>query len=316
MSCSPPKTAKPQWLAMKVPGGARYLDVKRRLKTLDLHTVCQSALCPNVGECWGGGTATILIMGDVCTRGCRFCAVKTGNPQGLLDAGEPERVATAIAELGLDYVVITSVDRDDLPDGGAVHFAATIRAVHEKAPNTHVEVLTPDFGGDETALQTLLESRPEVFAHNIECVRRLSPEVRDRRADYARSLGLLKAAKRLVPAILSKSSLMLGLGETEDDILATLHDLRAHEVDILTLGQYLQPSPRHLPVVRLLFARGIRGPGCAKPRPGLSLRGQRAFGAQQLPRRRAVRQRRFGRRTANPLNTRTPGPGGRHDLDL
>lgn len=250
MSCVPGKTKKPRWLSMKVPGGARYLDVKRRLKTLDLHTVCQSALCPNVGECWGGGTATIMIMGDVCTRGCRFCAVKTGNPQGALDASEPAHVATAIAELELDYVVLTSVDRDDLADGGAAHFAATVCAVHEKAPKAHVEVLTPDFGGDEAAIKLLIESAPDVFAHNIECVRRLSPNVRDRRADYDRSLGVLRAAKRLAPGRLTKSSVMLGLGETAEDLRATLSDLREQGVDILTLGQYLQPSPRHLPVER------------------------------------------------------------------
>lgn len=250
MPCVPGKTKKPHWLTMKVPGGARYLQVKRRLKTLDLHTVCQSALCPNVGECWGGGTATIMIMGDVCTRGCRFCAVKTGNPQGLLDAQEPLHVATAIAELELDYVVLTSVDRDDLPDGGAAHFAATVRAVREKAPKAHIEVLTPDFMGDPAALKMLVESGPDVFAHNIECVRRLSPSVRDRRADYDRSLGVLREVKRQAPAMLTKSSVMLGLGEMASELEATLADLRAHEVDILTLGQYLQPSPRHLPVER------------------------------------------------------------------
>ncbi|RJO66774.1 MAG: lipoyl synthase [Myxococcales bacterium] len=251
-----PRTAnrppKPKWIASRAPGGERYRRVKQRLRTLDLHTVCESALCPNVAECWGGGTATIMIMGDVCTRGCRFCAVKTGNPKGALDAEEPGRVAEAVAELELDYVVLTSVDRDDLADGGAAHFAATVEAIRARLPQARIEALIPDFSGDEAALKTLVAARPDVVAHNIETVRRLTPLARDRRADYERSLEVLRAVKRLDPGRLTKSSIMAGLGETDDEIAASLADLKAAGADIVTLGQYLRPSPKHLPVARYL----------------------------------------------------------------
>ncbi len=245
-----PRAPKPAWLKSRPPGGERYRFVKSRLHTLDLHTVCEEAHCPNVAECWGGGTATIMIMGDTCTRGCRFCAVKTGNPQGVLDPDEPRHVAACVAELELDYIVLTSVDRDDLPDGGARHFADTVRAIHAALPASHVEVLIPDFGGDEAALQTLLDARPVVVAHNLECVERLTPLTRDRRASYARSLDLLGRVKQLDPTRLTKSSLMLGLGETDDEIVASLRDLKAVGVDIVTLGQYLRPTPKHLAVDR------------------------------------------------------------------
>jgi len=220
------------------------------VRELRLHTVCQEALCPNIGECWTHGTLTVMILGDICTRACKFCAVHTGNPKGLVDPEEPRRVAEAIARMGVRYVVLTSVDRDDLPDGGASHFAATIRAIKERAPGVLVEALTPDFQGDLKAVETVLAANPEVYAQNLETVRRLTPKVRDPRAGYEQTLKVLAHAKKVRPDILTKSSLMLGLGETEEEILEAMRDLRAAGVDILTLGQYLRPTPAHLPVAR------------------------------------------------------------------
>ncbi len=243
-------THKPAWLKIKAPGGERYAFVKNKLKTLDLHTVCQSARCPNMAECWGGGTATIMILGDVCTRGCRFCAVATGHPGGTVDAGEPQHVASCVKELGLDYVVLTSVDRDDLDDGGAAHFAAVIAAIKRERPQTLVEVLTPDFFGRRDLLNLIVQAGPEVLAHNVETVERLTPSVRDRRASFAKSLDVLRLYKELAPDGLTKSSIMVGLGETEDEIRETMLALRGVNVDIVTLGQYLQPTPRHLKVER------------------------------------------------------------------
>jgi lipoic acid synthetase len=214
-----------------------------------LHTVCEEAHCPNVHECWGGGTATIMLMGSVCTRGCRFCAVTSGHPKGYLDPLEPWKVAQVVSEWGLDYIVLTSVARDDLPDGGAEHFAKTIRAIKQKTPRTLVEVLIPDFRGDINALKTVVEAQPEVIGHNIETVERLTPKVRDRRASYRQSLAVLENVKKLDPTRYTKSSIMVGLGETDEEILQTMRDLRAVGVDILTIGQYLRPSPRHLEVV-------------------------------------------------------------------
>lgn len=242
------RVAKPKWLRVKAPAGRRYGFVKEKLKTLDLHTVCEEAHCPNVGECWGGGTATIMILGDVCTRGCRFCAVKTGNPRGALDTDEPMRVASAIEQLKLDYVVLTSVDRDDLDDGGASHFAKTIREI--KAINTKilVEVLTPDFRGQRALVQCVLEAKPEVFAHNVEVVERLSPKVRDRRAGYALSLEVLKIAKEISTDTLTKTSLQVGLGESWEELSKAIEDIKNADVDILTFGQYLQPSSKHIAV--------------------------------------------------------------------
>ncbi len=241
---------KPAWLRATLPTGARYQTLKATVQELRLHTVCQEALCPNIGECWTHGTLTVMILGGICTRACKFCAVDTGNPRGFLDPEEPVRVAEAIARLGIRYVVLTSVDRDDLPDGGAAHFAATIRAIKEKAPGVLVEALTPDFQGDLKAVETVLDANPEVYAQNLETVRRLTPKVRDPRAGYEQTLGVLAHAKRVRPHILTKSSLMLGLGEREEEILEAMRDLRQAGVDILTLGQYLRPTPAHLPVER------------------------------------------------------------------
>ncbi len=247
----PIRSAKPGWLRVTLPGGARYQRVRDTLQRLRLHTVCAEAQCPNVGECWGGGTATVMLMGDVCTRGCRFCKVKTAAHPPPLDPDEPRHVAEAIAQLGLEYVVVTSVDRDDLADGGAGHFAEAIRRLKE-VPGLLVEVLTPDFRGDAEAVRTVGRAAPDVFANNLETVRRLSPVVRDARAGYDQTLGVLARMKREFPAIVTKSSIMLGLGETEAEVDEAMRDLRGAGVEILTLGQYLRPSAWHLPVVEFV----------------------------------------------------------------
>lgn len=242
---------KPEWLKVRAPGGERYGFIKETLRKYDLHTVCEEAHCPNVGECWGAGTATIMILGDVCTRGCRFCAVTTGNPRGAYDPREPEHVGRTVAAMELDYVVITMVDRDDLLDGGAAHVAQTVRAIKRNRPEVIVETLVGDFNGVLRDVATVVSmGRPEVFAHNLETVERLQRSVRDVRCSYARSLSVLEHAKKVDPAVYTKSSLMLGLGETEDEVLAAMRDLRAVGVDVLTLGQYLRPSARHHEVVR------------------------------------------------------------------
>lgn len=241
------RLAKPEWLKIRPPAGERYGMIKQRVKQLGLATVCEEARCPNIAECWGGGTATFMLMGEVCTRGCRFCHVSTGRPQAL-DADEPRKVASLIAELDLDYVVLTSVDRDDLPDGGSEHFASTVRHLKQQLPDLLVEVLIPDFKGDVAALKTIVASGADVVAHNIETTEALTPSVRDRRAPYRQSLEVLRELKRL-GAEFTKSSIMLGLGEPEEDVVTTLDDLRAVDCDIITFGQYLQPSPKHLPVV-------------------------------------------------------------------
>jgi len=219
------------------------------MQQYSLHTVCEEAHCPNVGECWGGGTATFMIMGELCTRACRFCNVKSGKPSGVLDAEEPANVARAVKDLGLKYVVLTSVDRDDLPDGGASHFAKTITSVRTLAQGTSVEALIPDFGGSLAELQTVVEAGPDVIGHNLETTEALTPKVRDPRASYHQSLQVLERVKQLNRRVFTKSSLMLGLGEREEDVLQTFRDLRAVGTDFLTLGQYLRPSPRNLPVV-------------------------------------------------------------------
>ena len=239
---------KPRWLKVSLPTGEEYLRVRRLLKNLNLVTVCQEANCPNIAECWGGGTATMMLMGDTCTRGCRFCNVKTGNPKGWLDEEEPLKVATAVSSLGLNYVVLTSVDRDDLPDEGAGHFAKTIRHLKQFQPHLLVETLTPDFKGRRDCVQTILEAGPDVFAHNIETVERLTPRVRDRRATYRQSLDVLLMAGELSPLVYTKSSIMLGLGETDEEVRQTLKDLREAGCDVVTFGQYLRPQKRHLPV--------------------------------------------------------------------
>ena len=240
--------AKPDWVRVRYPSGDNYERIKGLLRNHNLHTVCEEAHCPNVAECWGGGTATFMLMGDTCTRGCRFCMVKSGNPHGTLDDFEPLKVADAIADLGLRYVVITSVDRDDLPDGGAGHFASTIRAIKSRDPNIITEVLIPDFQGNVDDIKKVVDAGPEVIAHNIETTRQLTPLVRDRRATYDQSLKVLKSIKDLNPSSYTKSSIILGLGELEPDLIATMRELRAVDVNILTLGQYLRPSKGHLPV--------------------------------------------------------------------
>lgn len=241
---------KPKWLRIVNHTTPAYHQVKEQVVKHKLATVCEEAKCPNIGECWSHGTATIMLMGAVCTRACRFCAVDTGNPHGWLDVNEPANTANTVALMNLDYVVLTSVNRDDLPDGGARHYADTIRAIKARCPQTKVEALTPDFQGIEQSLMTLLDSGVDVFAQNVETVERLTHPVRDNRAGYWQTLKVLAFAKRYRPHVLTKTSLMLGLGETDEEIIHTMDELRAQHVDILTLGQYLQPTKNHLPVAR------------------------------------------------------------------
>jgi len=242
-----PRERKPGWLRVELPGGERYQRVRDTLQGLKLHTVCAEAHCPNVGECWGGGTATVMLMGDTCTRGCRFCQVKTSATPPPLDPDEPRHLAEAIAQLALDYIVVTSVDRDDLPDGGAGHFADAIRRL-KAIPSLLVEVLTPDFRGDPAAVRTVGAAAPDVFANNVETVRRLTPVVRDARATFDQTLQVLAQMKREFPRVVTKSSIMVGLGEAEGEVLDAMRELRGVGVEILTLGQYLRPSSWHLPV--------------------------------------------------------------------
>ncbi|CZJ02425.1 TPA: lipoyl synthase [Legionella pneumophila] len=241
---------KPKWLRIVNHTTPAYSQVKEQVQKHRLATVCEEAKCPNISECWSHGTATIMLMGAVCTRACRFCSVDTGNPHGWLDAEEPENTAETVALMNLDYVVLTSVNRDDLPDGGANHYAKTIRAIKKRSPRTKVEALTPDFQGSERDVAVLLDSGVDVFAQNVETVERLTHPVRDNRAGYQQTLNVLAFAKQYRPDVLTKTSLMLGLGETDEEIIRTMDDLRAHHVDILTLGQYLQPTKNHLPIAR------------------------------------------------------------------
>lgn len=245
---APTRARKPDWLRVRAPGGEHYALIKKTLRERGLYTVCEEAHCPNVGECWGGGTATFMLLGDTCTRGCRFCAVKTGNPGGRVDADEPRKLAESVSMLGLRYVVLTMVDRDDLADGGAAHVGECIERLKVHQPELVVEALVGDFRGDRDAVDTVCASRVDVFAHNIETVERLQRDARDARCGYRQTLDVLACARahRLRPY--TKSSIMLGLGETEAEIRATMRDLRGVGVDFLTLGQYLQPTPRHLPV--------------------------------------------------------------------
>jgi lipoic acid synthetase len=245
-----PGGRKPEWLRVRIGGGERYESVRQTVKTHRLATVCEESHCPNIGECWNNGTATIMLMGAVCTRACRFCAVDTGNPKGWLDPEEPAHAAESVRLMGLRYVVLTSVDRDDLPDGGASHYAACIRAIKAMNPRTAVEALTPDFRGSRAAVETVVDTGLEVFAQNLETVERLTHVVRDPRAGYQQTLDVLAHAKAHRPDVLTKSSLMLGLGETEDEIRRSLEDLRRHAVDVVTLGQYLRPTLNHLAVER------------------------------------------------------------------
>jgi lipoic acid synthetase len=247
----PPVNAhpRPDWLRVRFLGGEKYQDLKRIMRTLDLHTVCESARCPNMGECWEHGTATFMILGDICTRACGFCAVPSGKPAGPPDEEEPLRVAEAVARMGLRYAVVTSVNRDDQPDGGAAIFARTIEEIRRRVPGCKVEVLIPDFRGNWEALGRVLAVRPDVLNHNTETVPRLYRQVR-KGALYERSLELLRRAKQTHPDVPTKTGLMLGLGEERDEVLATMRDLAAQGTDILTLGQYLQPTREHLPIVR------------------------------------------------------------------
>jgi lipoic acid synthetase len=235
---------------LRVSLNQRYLELSKIVSSLGIATVCEGALCPNIFECWGSGVATFMIMGDTCTRGCRFCYVKKGVPQPI-DPLEPYKVAEAVKKLGLDYVTITSIDRDDLPDGGAEHFARTIRAVKDLNPGVRVEVLIPDFRGDLDALKRVVVSGPDVLAHNIETVRRLTPLARDWRAGYDQSLRVLRQAKIYSPVLITKSSILLGLGETWEEVIDAMRDLRDAGVDILVLSQYMRPSPKQLPVARV-----------------------------------------------------------------
>ena len=241
---------KPDWLRVSIPVGGVFGEVKKIVREHRLHTVCEEAMCPNIGECWSRGTATFMLMGHICTRACKFCAVDTGNPGGRLDLDEPASVADSVRLMGLKYVVLTSVDRDDLPDGGAYHFAKTVTAIKRVNPETKVEALTPDFGGNPACVELVLDSGVDVYAQNLETVRRLTRGVRDIRASYDQTLKVLAHAKQARPDIITKTSLMLGLGETRDELLEAMQDLRAAKVDVLTFGQYLRPTQHHLPVER------------------------------------------------------------------
>jgi lipoic acid synthetase len=272
MSTAPPSrfAPKPAWLKVRAPGGERHNALKETFRSLDLHTVCEEARCPNIGECWAEGTATVMLLGDTCTRGCRFCAVTTGQPRGAVDVREPEHVARALSRMPLRYVVMTMVDRDDLLDGGASHMARTVRRLKELRPEMRVETLVGDFAGHLADVDTTVDARPDVWAHNLEVVRRLQRSIRDVRCSYEQSLGVLRRAKERAPEILTKSSLMVGIGETDEEVLEALTDLRAVGVDVVTLGQYLRPTPKHAPVDRFVeparfdaFAREGRAMGFA-----------------------------------------------------
>lgn len=244
-----PRSAKPAWLKTPLPSGSTFFRIRRDLRERKLFTVCEEAKCPNIGQCWSTNTATFMVLGGVCTRACRFCHVATGNPGGWLDSNEPSQVAESAKSMNLSYVVITMVDRDDLPDGGAAHVARVVREVRALNPGIVIELLAGDFRNRRDSLDILLSECPEVFAHNLETVQRLTPRVRDARASYHQSLAVLQAMKdRGPPQLLTKSSLMLGLGEARDEVIDTMKDLRARSVDILTLGQYMRPTPKHLSV--------------------------------------------------------------------
>lgn len=252
-SSAPPPDAhpRPSWLRVKFFGGPNYQDLKRIMRTNDLHTVCESARCPNMGECWEHRTATFMILGNICTRSCGFCAVPSGKPIGAPDPEEPARVAEAVEKMGLRYAVVTSVDRDDQRDGGAGIFARTVQAIHERVPGCKVEVLIPDFRGNWKALATVVAAGPEVLDHNMETVPRLYRRAR-KGSVYERSLELLRRAKEMAPAMPTKTGMMLGLGEERDEVLGAMEEIARQRVDILTLGQYLQPTREHLPVVRFV----------------------------------------------------------------
>jgi lipoyl synthase len=241
---------KPAWLKVRAPGGRRTAALAATFRSLDLHTVCEEARCPNIGECWSEGTATVMLLGDTCTRGCRFCAVTTGQPRGAVDVREPEHVARALSRMPLQYVVITMVDRDDLLDGGADHVAKTVRRLKDMRPDMLVETLVGDFGGHLGSVDVTVDARPDVWAHNIEVVKRLQRTIRDVRCGYEQSLAVLARAKDRSPETITKSSIMVGIGETDTEVIETMHDLRGAGVDVLTIGQYLRPTPKHAPVDR------------------------------------------------------------------
>jgi lipoic acid synthetase len=243
---------KPPWLKVRAPGGPSFTHLKQTFRELDLHTVCEEARCPNVGECWSEGTATVMLLGDVCTRGCRFCAVTSGDPRGAVDVREPEHVARAIARMGLQYVVMTMVDRDDLLDGGASHVARTVTRLRELRPDILVETLLGDFGGHLDYVDTTVDAAPHVWAHNIEVVKRLQRAIRDVRCSYETSLRVLARVKERDPSRITKSSIMVGIGERDEEVLETLADLRKVGVDLVTLGQYLRPTPKHAAVDRFV----------------------------------------------------------------
>ena len=243
-----PNTRKPAWIRVKATFDPRYNKVKQQVTEKRLNTVCEEGMCPNISECWSNGTATFMLMGSVCTRACKFCSVDTGNPKGWLDADEPINTAKAVSVMGLKYVVLTSVNRDDLEDGGAEHYAETVKAIKASNPNTAVEALTPDFKGIYSSIETIVNSGIEVFAQNMETVERLTHPVRDIRAGYQQTLDVLAESKKINPDVLTKTSLILGLGETDEEIEKTMDDLIASNVDILTLGQYLRPTLNHIPV--------------------------------------------------------------------
>ncbi|RJF72979.1 lipoyl synthase [Deinococcus cavernae] len=246
----PVREKKPEWLKISIPTGQVYTEVRKIVKEHRLHTVCEEAMCPNISECWSRGTATFMLMGHICTRACKFCAVDTGNPMGKLDLEEPRSVADSVKLMALKYVVLTSVDRDDLPDGGAYHFAKTVKAIKDVNPETRVEALTPDFGGNTHCVDLVLDSGVDTYAQNLETVRRLTHPVRDIRADYDQTLAVLAHAKKARPDVITKTSIMLGLGETREEIREAMKDCRAAGVDVLTFGQYLRPTMHHLPVER------------------------------------------------------------------
>jgi len=293
VATAPTLPRKPAWIRVRAPGGAAFHETRRLVHDLKLHTVCEEAACPNIGECWSKRHATVMILGEVCTRACTFCNVKTGKPNAL-DEGEPDRVALAVAGMGLAHVVVTSVDRDDLADGGAGHFARVIAAIRTATPNTTIEVLTPDFLRKLGAAEVVIDARPDVYNHNVETVPRLYRAVRPG-ARYFTSMRLLAAVKERDPAIFTKSGLMVGLGETRAEILQVLDDLRAAEVDFVTIGQYLRPTPRHHPVERYVppeefadLAEAARGKGflmvAASPLTRSSYHADRDFAALQAAR--------------------------------
>ncbi len=301
-AAAPRARRHPDWLKAAMPAGEAVRDLRQLLRGLNLNTVCEEARCPNLGECWDQRTATVMILGDICTRACGFCAIKTGRPTWF-DPDEPRRVAEAVAAMGLEHVVVTSVARDDLPDGGASVFAETIRQMRERSPGMGVEVLIPDFNGEEAPLRAVMEAGPDILNHNVETVERLQKPVR-KRARYDRSLGVLARARaqarELGHEVHTKSSIMVGLGEERDELLTTFRDLRAVDCDILTIGQYLRPTVEHLPAGPLLPPRRVRRPAARGPGDGLQARRVGAAGSLQLPRPRPGP----GRRAAGP-----PPPG-------